>query len=48
MRWGLSNNEIAQKLSININTVKSHSKNVFSKLGVKSRTQAVLKVIGQQ
>lgn len=43
MRWGLSNSEIARKLDININTVKSHSKNLFSKLGVKSRTQAVLK-----
>jgi LuxR family maltose regulon positive regulatory protein len=43
MRWGLSNNEIARKLDININTVKSHSKNLFSKLSVKSRTQAVLK-----
>ena len=42
MRWGMSNNEIARKLEININTVKSHTKNVFSKLGVKSRTQAIL------
>ncbi len=43
MRWGLSNSEIACKLHININTVKSHTKNLFSKLGVKSRTQAVLR-----
>ncbi|MBZ9676205.1 LuxR C-terminal-related transcriptional regulator [Mesorhizobium sp. ES1-1] len=46
MRWGLSNGEIAAKLRININTVKSHTKNLFSKLGVKSRTQAVLKGLG--
>lgn len=46
MRWGLSNSEIASKLRININTVKSHAKNVFSKLGVKSRTQAVLRRLG--
>ncbi|MFA6153482.1 LuxR C-terminal-related transcriptional regulator [Mesorhizobium sp.] len=46
MRWGLSNSEIASKLRININTVKSHTKNLFSKLGVKSRTQAVLKGLG--
>jgi LuxR family maltose regulon positive regulatory protein len=46
MRWGLSNAEIASKLDININTVKSHTKNIFSKLGVKSRTQAVLLALG--
>ncbi|RCW81861.1 LuxR C-terminal-related transcriptional regulator [Phyllobacterium bourgognense] len=45
LRWGLSNSEIANKLNININTVKSHTKNVFSKLGVKSRTQAVLRTM---
>lgn len=42
MRWGMSNNDIARKLVININTVKTHTKSVFSKLGVKSRTQAIL------
>lgn len=46
MRWGLSNSEIARKLGINLNTVKSHTKNLFSKLGVKNRTQAVLKTLG--
>ncbi len=42
MRWGLSNGEIANKLGINLNTVKSHSNNLFAKLGVKNRTQAVV------
>jgi len=47
MHWGLSNNEIAAKLDINLNTVKSHAKSIFSKLGVRSRTQAVLKTLGE-
>jgi LuxR family maltose regulon positive regulatory protein len=38
---GLSNQEIAEKLIISIGTVKSHMHNIFGKLGVKSRTQAV-------
>ncbi|TYR44527.1 response regulator transcription factor [Phyllobacterium endophyticum] len=45
LRWGLSNSEIANRLNININTVKSHTKNLFSKLGVKNRTQAVLRTM---
>jgi LuxR family maltose regulon positive regulatory protein len=38
---GLSNREIADKLFISLNTVKTHTKNLNSKLDVKSRTQAV-------
>ena len=38
---GLSNREIAQKLYITIGTVKSHTNHIYSKLSVKSRTQAV-------
>ncbi len=45
MRWGLSNGEIAGKLDINLNTVKSHAKSIFAKLGVKSRMQAVLTML---
>lgn len=43
MRQGLSNREIGARLDINLNTVKSHAKNIFEKLQVKNRTQAVLK-----
>ena len=40
---GLSNREIAEKLFVSLNTVKTHSSNVFEKLDVKRRTQAVEK-----
>jgi len=43
MATGLSNEEIAGKLFIGLNTVKTHSSNVFLKLDVKRRTQAVEK-----
>ena len=38
---GMSNREIAEKLYVSENTVKTHSSRVFSKLGAKRRTQAV-------
>ncbi len=37
---GLSNQEIAQELIVSLNTVKTHVKNLYSKLHVNSRTQA--------
>ncbi len=40
---GHSNQEIADLLYISLNTVKTHSSNLFSKLDVKRRTQAVQK-----
>jgi LuxR family maltose regulon positive regulatory protein len=40
---GLSNRAIAQQLIISLPTVKSHTGNIYSKLGVSSRTQAVAK-----
>jgi LuxR family maltose regulon positive regulatory protein len=40
---GLSNKEIAQRLSISLRTVKWHTSNIYGKLGVKNRTQAVAK-----
>jgi predicted ATPase/DNA-binding CsgD family transcriptional regulator len=38
---GLSNREISQKLMLSPETVKWYNKQIFSKLGVSSRTQAV-------
>ncbi|MEP6735394.1 MAG: LuxR C-terminal-related transcriptional regulator [Chryseolinea sp.] len=43
MSMGNSNNEIAEKLFVSTNTVKSHAANLFLKLDVKRRTQAVRK-----
>lgn len=40
---GLSNEEIAQKLFVSMNTIKTHTSNIFLKLDVKRRTQAVEK-----
>ncbi len=40
---GLSNREIAQKLFLSVSTVKVHTYNIYGKLGVHSRTQAVAK-----
>ena len=38
---GMSNREIAEKLFVSENTVKTHSSRLFDKLSVKRRTQAV-------
>ena len=41
MAAGLSNREIAEKLFVSENTVKTHSSRLFDKLQAKRRTQAV-------
>jgi DNA-binding CsgD family transcriptional regulator len=38
---GMSNREIGEKLFVSENTVKTHSRRLFDKLGAKRRTQAV-------
>ena len=43
MAQGLSNQEIAARLFISLSTVKTHIQNLFEKLEVKRRTQAVEK-----
>lgn len=43
MADGLSNQEIAGRLFVSLNTVKTHASRVFEKLDVKRRTQAVEK-----
>ncbi len=39
---GLNNEEIARTLSITVNTVKTHIRHIFQKLGVSDRTQAAV------
>lgn len=41
MAQGLSNQEIASHLFVSLNTIKTHSSNLFQKLEVKRRTQAI-------
>ena len=38
---GLSNKEMAERLFVSENTVKTHTSRVFDKLGASRRTQAV-------
>jgi DNA-binding CsgD family transcriptional regulator len=41
MSQGLSNQEIADKLFVSLNTIKTHSSNLFMKLDARRRTQAI-------
>jgi LuxR family maltose regulon positive regulatory protein len=38
---GLTNPEIASKLYLSLNTVKVHTRNIYGKLDIHNRTQAV-------
>ena len=41
MAEGYSNQEIAEKLFVSLNTIKTHTSRIFEKMDVKRRTQAV-------
>ncbi|MGB0137255.1 MAG: response regulator transcription factor [Flavobacteriales bacterium] len=41
-RLGKTNAEIARDLELSINTVKTHTKHLFRKLGARNRTEASL------
>ena len=43
MAAGYSNDEIAEKIFVSLSTVKTHNQNLFVKLEVKRRTQAIEK-----
>jgi len=42
---GLSNQEIAERLVVSLDTVKTHVRHIFEKLAVNDRTQAALKAV---
>jgi DNA-binding NarL/FixJ family response regulator len=42
MTEGLSNTDIAERLSISEKTVRNHASNLFDKLGVWTRAQAIV------
>jgi two-component system, NarL family, response regulator LiaR len=43
MSTGLTNQDIADRLSVSLNTVKTHTSSLFLKMDVKRRTQAIQK-----
>ncbi len=47
MAAGYSNQDIAEQLILSVGTVRWHLKNIYSKLDVHSRTQAIARVRAQ-
>jgi len=43
MAAGLTNPEIAQELYLGLNTIKTHTRGIYGKLGVNNRTQATIR-----
>ncbi len=41
LRSDLSGPDIARELTVSLNTVRSHTKSIYSKLGVNTRREAV-------
>jgi len=41
---GLSNKKIASELHISLNTLKVHIRNLYGKMGVENRAQALVKI----
>lgn len=44
---GMTNQQLARDFEISLNTVKFHLKNLYGKMGVESRSQAVAKFLGR-
>lgn len=42
---GITNRQVAQQLSISVNTVKVHLRNIYTKLGAESRTEATMMAV---
>jgi DNA-binding NarL/FixJ family response regulator len=47
MSQGLTNKEIAEAMTVSVNTVKKHTQNIFTKLQVESRAAAVAVALGK-
>jgi DNA-binding NarL/FixJ family response regulator len=43
---GLTNSQIAEKMYVSINTIKYHTRNIYSKLGIVNRTQVAARIYG--
>jgi DNA-binding NarL/FixJ family response regulator len=48
MRQGRTNKEIAEQLTVSVNTIKKHAQSIFTKLNVNTRAEAVAKAIKRE